>query len=136
MTGVAEAGASWSQIFTKQYASKIATLVLAVWLHASNSMLTATTMPSAVEEIGGLNLLHWTFALYLVGSIIAGARWWRPDGAGLYIAGSIFSESFRSQNRGLYVAHLDAGSFFRTDDRCPTHGFLAVCRFCADCACG
>ena len=73
MTGVAEAGASWSQIFTKQYASKIATLVLAVWLHASNSMLTATTMPSAVEEIGGLNLLHWTFALYLVGSIIAGA---------------------------------------------------------------
>ncbi len=73
MTTIAQNGASWREILSPQYASKIATLVLAVWLHASNSMLTATTMPSAVEEIGGLNLLHWTFALYLVGSIIAGA---------------------------------------------------------------
>lgn len=73
MTRITEANAGWGEILTRQYASKIATLVLAVWLHASNSMLTATTMPSAVEEIGGLNLLHWTFALYLMGSIIAGA---------------------------------------------------------------
>jgi len=28
-------------------------------------------MPSAVEEIGGLNLISWTFALYLAGSISA-----------------------------------------------------------------
>ena len=28
-------------------------MALALWLHASNSMLTATTMPSAVDEIGG-----------------------------------------------------------------------------------
>lgn len=73
MTTIAQDAASWREILSPQYASKVATLVLAVWLHASNSMLTATTMPSAVEEIGGLNLLHWTFALYLVGSIIAGA---------------------------------------------------------------
>jgi len=30
-------------------------------------------MPSAVEDIGGLNLISWTFALYLMGSIISGA---------------------------------------------------------------
>ena len=48
-------------------------MALALWLHASNSMLTATTMPSAVEEIGGLNLISWTFALYLAGSIVAAA---------------------------------------------------------------
>jgi MFS family permease len=48
-------------------------MALAVWLHAANSMLTATTMPSAIEEVGGLNLISWTFSLYLVGSIVAGA---------------------------------------------------------------
>ncbi len=44
-----------------------------MWLHATNTLLTATTMPSAVEELGGLNLISWTFALYLMGSILAGA---------------------------------------------------------------
>jgi MFS family permease len=68
-----EIGARWSEILTREYASKLATLALAIWLHASNSMLTATTMPSAVEDIGGLNLISWTFALYLMGSIISGA---------------------------------------------------------------
>jgi MFS family permease len=68
-----ETGARWSEILTREYASRLATLALAIWLHASNSMLTATTMPSAVEDIGGLNLISWTFALYLMGSIISGA---------------------------------------------------------------
>ena len=36
-------------------------------------MLTATTMPSAIEEVGGLELISWTFALYLAGSIAAAA---------------------------------------------------------------
>ncbi len=44
-----------------------------MWLHATNTLMTATTMPSAVEELGGLNLINWTFALYLMGSILAGA---------------------------------------------------------------
>ncbi len=48
-------------------------MALAIWLHASNSMLTATTMPSAVDEIGGLELISWAFALYLAGSITAAA---------------------------------------------------------------
>jgi MFS family permease len=68
-----DTGVGWSEILTREYASRLATLSLAIWLHASNSMLTATTMPSAVEDIGGLNLISWTFALYLMGSIIAGA---------------------------------------------------------------
>ena len=64
---------SWRELFTRAYLPKLATLALALWLHASNSMLTATTMPSAVEEIGGRSLLSWTFALYLAGSISAAA---------------------------------------------------------------
>ena len=67
------AKASWRELLTRQYLPKLAIMALALWLHASNSMLTATTMPSAVDEIGGLNLISWTFALYLAGSITAAA---------------------------------------------------------------
>ena len=45
--------ASWRELLTRQYLPKLAIMALALWLHASNSMLTATTMPSAVDEIGG-----------------------------------------------------------------------------------
>lgn len=65
--------ASWRDLFSREYLPRLATLALALWLHASNSMLTATTMPSAIGEIGGLELISWTFALYLAGSISAAA---------------------------------------------------------------
>lgn len=48
-------------------------LCLGVWLHAASSMLAATTLPQAVAEIGGANLIGWAFSLYLFGSILAGA---------------------------------------------------------------
>jgi MFS family permease len=73
MTSAGHNDVSWRALLNRQYLPKLATMALALWLHASNSMLTATTMPSAVEEIGGLNLISWTFALYLAGSISAGA---------------------------------------------------------------
>ena len=73
MTQLVEESVGWSDLLNGEYASKVAMLVLAVWLHASNSMLTATTMPSAAAEIGGINLLHRTFSLYLAASIVAGA---------------------------------------------------------------
>ena len=64
---------SWRDLFTREYLPRLVTMALALWLHASNSMLTATTMPSAVDEIGGLELISWAFALYLAGSISAAA---------------------------------------------------------------
>jgi predicted MFS family arabinose efflux permease len=73
MNAPVEQGAAWRDLLTREYFPKLATMSLALWLHASNSMLTATTMPSAVDEIGGLNLISWTFALYLAGSISAAA---------------------------------------------------------------
>ncbi len=51
----------------------IAILCLGVWLHAADSLLAATVMPSAIAEIGGLALIYWTVALYQLGSIVAGA---------------------------------------------------------------
>lgn len=63
----------WNELVTREHLPKLVTLCLALWLHATNSMLAATTMPSAVDDIGGLNLISWTFALYLAGSISAAA---------------------------------------------------------------
>ena len=61
----------WGEILNRRYLPQLLTLCLAIWLHAANSMLTATTMPEAVEDIGGLRLISWAFALYLMGSIVA-----------------------------------------------------------------
>ena len=61
----------WREILTRAHLPRLLTLCLAVWLHAANSMLTATTLPVAVGDIGGLRLISWAFALYLMGSIVA-----------------------------------------------------------------
>ena len=73
MTTTKQQGAGWRDLLTREYMPRLVTMALALWLHASNSMLTATTMPSAVDEIGGLEWISWAFALYLAGSISAAA---------------------------------------------------------------
>ena len=62
---------TWQELFAWQYLSKLLVLCLAVWLHAANSMLTATLMPVVVQDIGGVEFISWAFALYLMGSIVA-----------------------------------------------------------------
>ena len=63
--------AGWREILARRHLPQLLVLCLAIWLHAANSMLTATTMPGAVGDIGGLRLISWAFALYLMGSIVA-----------------------------------------------------------------
>jgi len=48
-------------------------LAFGLWLHAACSMLAATTLPTAIDEIGGARLIGWAFSLYQLGSIVAGA---------------------------------------------------------------
>lgn len=48
-------------------------LCFGVWLHAGDSLMTATVMPAAVADIGGAPLVYWAIALYELGSIVAGA---------------------------------------------------------------
>jgi MFS family permease len=48
-------------------------LCLGVWLYAADSLLVATTMPEAVQQIGGLDFINWTVSLYLLASIVASA---------------------------------------------------------------
>ncbi|GAB5467064.1 MAG: MFS transporter [Rhodospirillales bacterium] len=44
-----------------------------VWLHAADSMVVATVMPAVVDSLGGISWTPWAFALYELGSIVAGA---------------------------------------------------------------
>src|SRR3954447_14292935 len=48
-------------------------LCLGVWLHAADSLLTATLVPAIVDEIGGVAYVGWTISLYQIGAIVAGA---------------------------------------------------------------
>src|SRR5260221_3844439 len=48
-------------------------LCLGVWLHAADTLVTATIMPAVVEDIGGVAYVNWTISLYQIGSIVAGA---------------------------------------------------------------
>ena len=70
---LAEPHVGWREILAREHLPRLLTLCLAIWLHAANSMLAATTMPEAVRDIGGLRLISWAFALYMMGSIVAAA---------------------------------------------------------------
>lgn len=61
----------WREVVTREHLPGLLVLCLAIWLHAANTMLAATTLPEAVHDIGGLGLISWALALYLMGSIVA-----------------------------------------------------------------
>ena len=61
----------WRDVLTREHLPRLLVLCLAIWLHAANTMLAATTLPEAVGDIGGVRLISWAFALYLMGSIVA-----------------------------------------------------------------
>ena len=53
--------------------TRLLVLSFGVWLYAADSTLVATVMPVAVEHIGGLPYLSWTYTLYQLGSVVTGA---------------------------------------------------------------
>ena len=56
-----------------EHLPRLLVLSFGVWLYAADSTLVATVMPVAVEEIGGLPYLSWTYTLYQLGSVVTGA---------------------------------------------------------------
>lgn len=52
---------------------RFALLGMGVWLHAADSLVTATIAPAIVEDLGGIAYINWTISLYQVGAIVAGA---------------------------------------------------------------
>lgn len=69
----AETFVSWREFLRSPYAASLALVCLAVWLHAADSLIVATMLPSIVAEIGGVALVGWSVSLYEIGSIVAGA---------------------------------------------------------------
>jgi len=71
---MAEETLTWRALLDKRYWPRLVLLSLALWLHATNTMLISTTLPSVVESIGGHRLLSWAFSLYLIGSVLSGTQ--------------------------------------------------------------
>lgn len=65
--------ARWAELLTAKYSAATTTLCLGVALFAFNGFLVSTSLPTAVGEIGGIELISWAFTLYLVFSIVGGA---------------------------------------------------------------
>jgi len=64
---------SWREFLGATSTGALALVCLAVWLHAADSLIVATMLPSIVAEIGGAELVSWTVSIYEIGSIVAGA---------------------------------------------------------------
>jgi MFS family permease len=73
LTSEAAGRVAWREVWAGGYLPYVVVLSLGIWLHAADATLVATLMPPAVAEIGGIELVAWAFALYLLGSIVAGA---------------------------------------------------------------
>ncbi|MCB2117045.1 MAG: MFS transporter [Rhodobacteraceae bacterium] len=65
--------AGWGEILAPQHLAALVLVCLGPWLHAADALLVTTMMPAIVAGIGGERLVAWNFALYEVGSIVAGA---------------------------------------------------------------
>lgn len=64
---------SWRALLSSGYTPALALVCLSVWLHAANSLIVATMLPSIVAEIGGAGLVGWSVSLYEIASVVAGA---------------------------------------------------------------
>ena len=62
-----------SALTESEHLYRLLVFCFGVWLYAADSTLVATVMPVAVEDIGGLPYLSWTYTLYQLGSVVTGA---------------------------------------------------------------
>jgi len=63
----------WAEIFGPRYLPVTTILALGVTLFAFNAFLSAAALPSAVHELGGVEVISWATTLYLVFAIVGGA---------------------------------------------------------------
>ena len=71
---MATAGAgTWREIRETGRLGRFVLLCIGIWLHAADTLVTATAVPAIVADIGGVAYVAWTIALYQVGAIVAGA---------------------------------------------------------------
>jgi MFS family permease len=73
MTDGKDGAVGWAELLSSRHFMAVTLVCVGVWLHAADSLIVATMMPSIIAEVGGERFVAWTFALYETGSIVAGA---------------------------------------------------------------
>jgi MFS family permease len=102
----------WREIFTPHYASVTLILCIGVALLAFNAFLASISLPTAVQEMGGVALISWALTLFLVFAIVGGsgaallkqrlgARTALPVSAGVFLAGTLIAASAQSMPQVL-----------------------------------
>ena len=65
--------AGWRALVVDGRAPRFALICVGMWLTAADTLMTATIMPSVAADIGGYAWFGWAVAIFLLGSILAGA---------------------------------------------------------------
>ena len=65
--------ANWRALVTDGRLPRFALICVGMWLTAADTLMTATIMPSVAADIGGYAWFGWAVAVFLLGSILAGA---------------------------------------------------------------
>lgn len=63
----------WPSLWRSGELARFCFISLGIFLHAANETIVATIMPALVRDIGGIEFVGWSFAVYEIGSIVAGA---------------------------------------------------------------
>jgi len=70
---LAKRGRSWTELLEPPYALSAIVVVLCILAPAYSAFITATVLPSAIAEIGGLAIYAWASTAYAVASILGSA---------------------------------------------------------------
>lgn len=100
MASSEDVSSRWGEILTPHYAPATLIISLGVALLALNSFVATVSLPTAVEELGGVALISWAVTLYLVLAIVGGsgaallkqklgARQALLGSAGLFLVGTL-----------------------------------------------
>ena len=73
MSDESAARTDWAELWRSGALPRFCFISLGVTFHAGAENMISTIMPAMVRDIGGVELNGWTFAIYEIGSIIAGA---------------------------------------------------------------
>src|SRR5262245_12435532 len=64
---------AWRDLAASGGLGRFVLICLGAYLHAADTLVTATLVPAIVGDIGGVAYVGWTISLYQIGAIIAGS---------------------------------------------------------------
>lgn len=73
MSAAIEQTVDWRALWRSGDLARFCFVSLGILLHATNETMIATIMPALVRDLSGVQLVGWSFAIYELGAIVAGA---------------------------------------------------------------